>query len=87
VNTHQLRLLKYRLKSQGMCELDAWLAPLENALMRNTDIASYVSQLLQHEAPELQAMMYGQKSIPAALKPWLSKLPTHREKHEEKNTF
>jgi len=67
-----LRRMRYRLNRQGMLELDAWLTKLFDADFGEPDIAAAVSDLLHHEAPELQAMMHGEIPIPNVLRPWLS---------------
>jgi len=69
----RLRCLQYRLKRQGMLELDVWLSPLHTALASNSkDLLSSIEQLLNMEAPELIAMQTGQKPIPKELNTWLS---------------
>ncbi|MDQ6989508.1 MAG: succinate dehydrogenase assembly factor 2 [Mariprofundaceae bacterium] len=69
-----MRRLQYRLQRQGMLELDAWLAPLQQAI-KNNDAATTmaIEKLLLCEAPELQAMQAGTLPIPEELKPWLEK--------------
>jgi len=67
-----VRCLRYRLKRQGMLELDAWLSRLDTpVLLENKDVLMAVSQLLTCEPPELQAMMHGDQSLPEILEPWL----------------
>jgi len=80
MNHTALRRLRYRLKTQGMCELDAWLAPLADALTQpSMDMIQHVEQLLKHEVPELQAMMHGRQTIPNALQPWLNPVIKNKE--------
>jgi len=67
-----IRRLRYRLNRQGMLELDAWLNPLLRADFQNPEVMQAVQMLLQCEAPELQAMMHGEKDVPECLKIWLS---------------
>jgi len=69
-----VRRLRYRLKRQGMLELDAWLAGLDDALVLNDEnITSSIHTLLSCEAPELLAMMHGDEPIPNDLKRYLKK--------------
>ncbi|MDQ6962725.1 MAG: succinate dehydrogenase assembly factor 2 [Mariprofundaceae bacterium] len=66
------RCLAYRLTTQGMCELDTWLAPLKETLNQADDaFLTEIEQLLAHEVPQLQAMMHGHQPIPNILQPWL----------------
>ena len=68
-----LRRLCYRLKRQGMAELDAWLSGLEEPLRQGDgELAEAVEALLSHEPPELVAMMRGEKPLPELLRPWLA---------------
>ncbi|MDX8387600.1 MAG: succinate dehydrogenase assembly factor 2 [Ghiorsea sp.] len=68
-----VRQLRYRLKCQGMLELDAWLAPLNTALEQEEPGTIHAIQsLMTHEATELLAMQKGQKPIPEELQFWLS---------------
>ncbi|HKJ82777.1 MAG TPA: succinate dehydrogenase assembly factor 2 [Mariprofundaceae bacterium] len=67
-----VRRLRYRLKRQGMAELDVWLSALEPALADgNEEIRRAVSALLSCESPDLMAMMHGERDVPAPLRPWL----------------
>ncbi len=66
-----IRRMRYRLNRQGMLELDAWLGGLHKADLQAPDVMMTIERLLASEAPELQAMMHGEKEIPACLKPWL----------------
>jgi len=66
-----IRRLCYRLNRQGMLELDAWLNRLHNADLQTPGVVAAIDGLLQFEAPELQAMMHGEKDVPECLKPWL----------------
>jgi len=71
--TIEFRQLQYRLKRQGMLELDAWLAPLQNALAsQDKEILNSITNLLKQEVPDLLAMQTGQKEIPKELQPWLN---------------
>ncbi len=69
----RLRRLRFRLRRQGMAELDAWLSALE-APMRQADAAFLraVEQLLSREPPELLAMMRGEAELPERLRPCLA---------------
>jgi len=66
-----IRRMRYRLNRQGMLELDAWLSHLQEADLEVDGVVAAIDALIQLEAPELQAMMHGQMTIPACLKPWL----------------
>ncbi|MFQ5581829.1 MAG: succinate dehydrogenase assembly factor 2 [Mariprofundaceae bacterium] len=71
--SNNLRCMHYRLKRQGMLELDAWLAPLEQAIeLNDPQVLAAVDRLLVCEVPELLAMMHGDKPLPETLHPWLS---------------
>lgn len=68
-----IRRLQYRLKRQGMLELDVWLSPLHQALARqDVKLTQSIEEILLCEVPELLAMQTGQQSIPEELKPWLN---------------
>ncbi|MDQ6982107.1 MAG: succinate dehydrogenase assembly factor 2 [Mariprofundus sp.] len=66
-----IRRLCYRLNRQGMLELDTWLNRLHNADLQAPGVVAAIDALLQSEAPELQAMMHGERDVPECLKPWL----------------
>jgi len=66
-----IRRMRYRLNRQGMLELDAWLSSLQDADLKEPGVSAAIDALLQYEAPELQAMMHGEKEIPACLRTWL----------------
>jgi len=67
-----MRQLQYRLRRQGMLELDAWLAPLFLAVdTGNTDVLAAIKKILMYEVPDLLAMQAGNLAIPEVLKPWL----------------
>lgn len=68
-----LRQLCYRLRRQGMLELDAWLEPLARHLAGGDDpeLAAAARTLLAMEPPELLALMHGEKPLPEPLIPWL----------------
>ena len=70
-----LRRLCYRLRRQGMLELDAWLEPLARQLMQDSDpeLAAAAGALLAMEPPELLALMHGERPLPASLAPWLGR--------------
>lgn len=71
--TVQLRQLQYRLKRQGMLELDVWLLPLQEALAtKDEQLLTSIKTLLNREVPELLAMQSGQQKIPKELQPWLN---------------
>ncbi len=68
-----LRRLQYRLRRQGMLELDVWLSPLQDALAFSDEhLLASVERLLMSEVPDLVAMQSGKKNIPQELKPWLN---------------
>lgn len=68
-----LRKLQYRLKRQGMLELDVWLSGLNSALASgNQGVLQSVEQLLSLEVPTLLAMQSGREPIPKELQPWLN---------------
>jgi len=68
----QLRKLCYRLRRQGMLELDAWLEPLVSQLpYGDAALVAAAKGLLAEEPPGLLAMMHGERPLPAALAPWL----------------
>ncbi len=69
-----IRKLRYRLKRQGMLELDTWLSCLEPVLKNNNEAFSHaLNRLMDSESDDLLAMMRGHCSIPEALRPWLEK--------------
>ena len=71
--TVQLRQLQYRLKRQGMLELDVWLLPLQEVLAtKDEQLLTSIKTLLNREVPELLAMQSGQQEIPKELQPWLN---------------
>ena len=71
-----LRRLRYRLKRQGMAELDTWLSGLEGPLRQGGDeLARAVEDLLVLEPPELLAMMRGERPLAQILRPWLELHP------------
>ncbi len=67
----RIRRLRYRLRRQGMLELDAWLAELETADWSDPELVSGIERLLEREPPELIAMMRGDAPVPRPLRPWL----------------
>jgi antitoxin CptB len=68
----QLRQLCYRLRRQGMLELDAWLEPLVDQLAHgDAALMAAARELLAQEPPALLAMMQGERPLPEALIPWL----------------
>ena len=69
-----LRRLCYRLRRQGMLELDAWLEPLAAHLSQGADpaLTAAASALLAMESPQLLALMHGEQALPAILVPWLA---------------
>jgi len=69
-----IRKLRYRLKRQGMLELDTWLSRLEPALeYRDEDLNIALTQFMRCEPTELLAMMQGRHPVPEALHPWLDR--------------
>ncbi len=69
-----IRKLRYRLKRQGMLELDTWLSCLEPVLgNHDEEFSSALDGLLNCEQDELLAMMQGRCSVPEALRPWLAR--------------
>lgn len=68
----QLRQLCYRLRRQGMLELDAWLEPLVRQLPHgDAALVEAAKGLLAEQTPDLLAMMHGERPLPPALAPWL----------------
>jgi len=68
----EIRRLRYRIKRQGMLELDTWLAKLDIAILSgDEDVIEAISVLLTSEPPELQAMMHGDLALPDVLRKWL----------------
>ena len=68
----QLRQLCYRLRRQGMLELDAWLEPLVHELTHGDPaLLAAAKELLPLEPPQLLAMMRGERPLPDVLAPWL----------------
>ncbi|MDT8376085.1 MAG: succinate dehydrogenase assembly factor 2 [Mariprofundaceae bacterium] len=71
---NDIRRLRYRLNRQGMLELDAWLAPLEKALIRGDGATvAQVEAIVAADTPELLAMMHGEIPLPDLLRPWLER--------------
>jgi len=69
-----IRKLRYRLKRQGMLELDTWLSHLEPALESyDEELNNALEQLMDSGQDDLLAMMQGRCSIPEVLRPWLGK--------------
>ncbi len=70
--TDSIRALRYRLKRQGMLELDVWLSKLD-AVLESDSVKEFeaIKLLLREEAPVLQAMMHGEKEVPECLRVWL----------------
>jgi len=67
-----IRKLRYRLKRQGMLELDVWLSRLEPALKAGgPTVAHAIMRMMECEIPELVAMMHGERSVPSELRSWL----------------
>jgi len=67
-----IRKLRYRLKRQGMLELDVWLSRLEPALEDgNADVRGAIMRMMECEIPELVAMMHGERSVSSELRSWL----------------
>jgi len=74
VNANDLRRLRYRLKRQGMQELDAWLSSLDDALSAGDESVVFaINRLLLCEVPELLGMMHGDLPVPKKLKVYLRK--------------
>lgn len=79
-----MRRLRYRLKRQGMLELDAWLSQLEPALTTaDGEFLAALEALLACEPHELAAMMRGVRPLPEPLRPWLSQHPIVRARNEK----
>jgi len=69
-----VRRLRYRLKRQGMLELDAWLSGLDEALLSNdVNAISAMNDLLLCEVPVLLEMMHGDVPMPNVLRAYLRK--------------
>jgi len=74
VNANELRRLRYRLKRQGMLELDAWLSSLDDVLLAGDEnVIIAINALLACEVPELLGMMHGDVPVPKILKVYLQK--------------
>ena len=70
-----VRRLRYRLKRQGMLELDAWLSGLDDALLcHDADVISAMNDMLSCEVPVLLEMMHGDMPIPDILRIYLKRL-------------
>jgi len=67
----RLRSALYRLRRQGMLELEAWLQPLARAMLEHVEIQSDVEALLALEVPELEYMMHHRAAIPVSLRVFL----------------
>lgn len=71
-----MRRLRYRLKRQGMLELDEWLAPLEARLdSAKPEVVAAIARLLEQEPAELMAVMHGRHMPPACLRDALALKP------------
>jgi len=69
-----IRRLRYRLKRQGMLELDAWLSRLAPALEKHDEtLNAAMIKLMNCEPVELLAMMQGSQPVPEVLRPWLER--------------
>ncbi len=69
-----IRKLRYRLKRQGMLELDTWLSRLEPTLEKHDEELSFAMvKLMNCEPTELLAMMQGNQPVPELLRPWLGR--------------
>ncbi len=69
---NDIRALRYRLKRQGMLELDVWLSKLDIVLeSEGVEEIEAIKILIREEAPVLQAMMRGEKEVPECLEVWL----------------
>ena len=70
----EIRRLRYRLRRQGMLELDEWMAPLEKALLSGDgEIIAQVEAMITADTPDLLAMMHGEIPLPDGLRPWLER--------------
>lgn len=70
-----VRCLRYRLRRQGMLELDAWMSGLQEALLSHDEVVvSAINDLLVCEVPVLLEMMHGDIPIPDTLSIYLRKL-------------
>ncbi|MDQ6956090.1 MAG: succinate dehydrogenase assembly factor 2 [Mariprofundaceae bacterium] len=69
-----VRRLRYRLKRQGMLELDAWLSGLDGALLsKDMDVIVAMNDLLLCEVPVLLEIMHGDMPMPDILRAYLGK--------------
>jgi len=67
-----IRKLRYRLKRQGMLELDTWLSRLEPALEGgDAELNIALAQFVDYEPEKLLAMMQDNQPVPELLRPWL----------------
>jgi succinate dehydrogenase flavin-adding protein (antitoxin of CptAB toxin-antitoxin module) len=72
VSGTDLKKLRFRLRRQGLAELDAWLAPLEEPLLNGDQVvAKALTDLLDLQPVDLLAMMQGQLPVPVPLQSWL----------------
>jgi succinate dehydrogenase flavin-adding protein (antitoxin of CptAB toxin-antitoxin module) len=72
MNDSDIRRLRYRMRRQGMLELDEWLASLEQALESgDREVILKVETIIAADTPELLAMMHGEIALPKELRPWL----------------
>ncbi|MDX8411509.1 MAG: succinate dehydrogenase assembly factor 2 [Mariprofundaceae bacterium] len=63
-----VRRLRYRLKRQGMLELDEWLSPLEMVLeAAQPETVAAIAGLLDQEPADLLEVMRGRRMPPACL--------------------
>ena len=71
-----VKRLRYRLKRQGMLELDEWLAPLDARLeAARPEVLAAIARLLEQEPAELLAVMQGKRMPPVCLRDLLAMKP------------
>ncbi len=67
-----MRALAYRLRRQGMLELDLWLAGLDRPeVWEDPEACAALARLLAAEPPQLLAMMRGEAPVPPGIARWL----------------
>jgi len=66
------RALRYRIRRQGMLELDLWLGQLDREeVYADAEAREALARLLAAELPVLLAMMRGEQPVPPPLDRWL----------------
>ena len=67
-----IRALRYRLRRQGMLELDLWLGRLDRPeVWRDPEARKALAKLMAAEPPVLVEFMQGRRALPPVLARWL----------------